>query len=736
MEGRWYFSRGGSTCIYDTNYFCHAEGTDGLLGLLSVNAPLEYTQRILCVSYEATNRGEFPASKGRGAQGWEPQSPCIYIPSKQNRSKIKIACLNVQGCNDPAKRECVGRLCEERGLDVLVLSETKLKGRGEWMFGNLIGRVSGVTSGRAKEGVCIIVSEEWKRYVSEWKEVSSRLMYVRMNVGVSKYVIVGAYGPGSERKKEEREEFWFDLGELVASFEEDEIVCVLGDLNARVGDSKVDGVIGDFGVPGINESGEWMIDWCVQNEMIVCNTLFKKRDVHKYTWFRKVRGMIVENALMDYVCISEKYKNRVTDVNVLRAAGDVQSDHHLVVCSVKVKRGWAPPPPTGEVRAVVKVERLRDDECKKAYEECLKEEWVIHREREIGDVENEWMAFKDAVIRCASRVCGMKRLSKKGIRKGSEWWSEEVERLVKCKREMYVVWLQNKCPQLYERYKSIRNEVKRVVRRAKREADVRWGERLVEDFTSNKKMFWREVNRTRKGVEMKEECVKDVNGRVLAESDEVCERWKEYFDGLLNVNVSGRAEITARPGMNVRVFEKADANVSMKEVLEALCELKCGKACGVDGVKAEYLKCAGYVCAEWMVRLLNVCMSSGRVPSEWKMGCIVPLYKGKGDPLECRNSRGISLLSVPAKVYGKILIRRVIENSEGQVGEEQSGFRKGRGCTDQVFVLRQVCEKMKEKGKQAWIAFMDLEKAYDRIDRHAMWQVMRIYGIGGRVLGF
>ena len=218
---------------------------------------------------------------------------------------MKIACLNVQGCNDPAKRECVGRMFEERGLDVLVLSETKLRGRGERMFGNVVGRVSGVSSGRAKEGVCIIVGEKWKRCVNEWKEVSSRLMYVRMSVGVSKYVIVGAYGPGSEREKEERECFWFDLGELVGSFESDEIVCVLGDLNARVGNVKVQGVIGDYGVPGMNESGEWMIDWCMQYEMTVCNTLFKKSDVHKYTWIRKVRGMIVESALMDYMCIHE-----------------------------------------------------------------------------------------------------------------------------------------------------------------------------------------------------------------------------------------------------------------------------------------------------------------------------------------------------------------------------------------------------------------------------------------------
>ena len=108
--------------------------------------------------------------------------------------------------------------------------------------------------------MCIIVGDEWKSGVREWKEVSSRIMYVRMNVGVSKYVIVGAYGPGSGRKKEERESFWFDLGELVGSFESDEIVCVLGDLNARVGDGKVPGVIGDYGIPGMNESGEWMID--------------------------------------------------------------------------------------------------------------------------------------------------------------------------------------------------------------------------------------------------------------------------------------------------------------------------------------------------------------------------------------------------------------------------------------------------------------------------------------------
>ena len=147
-----------------------------------------------------------------------------------------MACLNVQGCNNPAKRECVGRLFEERGLDVLVLTETKLKGTGQWTFGNVVGRVSGVSEGNAREGVCIIVGENWKKKVTEWKEVSSRLMYVRMKIGESKYVIVGAYGPGSEKKKEERENFWFNLCELFECFGSNKIVvcvCVSGDLNLQ-----------------------------------------------------------------------------------------------------------------------------------------------------------------------------------------------------------------------------------------------------------------------------------------------------------------------------------------------------------------------------------------------------------------------------------------------------------------------------------------------------------------------
>ena len=85
-------------------------------------------------------------------------------------------------------------------------------------------------------------------------------------------------------------------------------------------------------------------------------------------------------------------------------------------------------------------------------------------------------------------------------------------------------------------------------------------------------------------------------------------------------------------------------------------------------------------------------------------------------------------------MYGRVLINRIRDKTENVIAEVQGGFRRGRGCTDQIFTVRQICEKYLGKGKDVYFAFLDLEKAYDRVDRDAMWNVLRLYGIGGRLL--
>ena len=89
-------------------------------------------------------------------------------------------------------------------------------------------------------------------------------------------------------------------------------------------------------------------------------------------------------------------------------------------------------------------------------------------------------------------------------------------------------------------------------------------------------------------------------------------------------------------------------------------------------------------------------MKSGRAPNNWQRVVVIPVYK-KGFRLTCSNCRGVSLLSVAGKWFGKVLNSKLRDCMEGRVLEEQGGFRAKRSCVNQVFTLRQVMEKAIEE---------------------------------------
>ena len=53
---------------------------------------------------------------------------------------------------------------------------------------------------------------------------------------------------------------------------------------------------------------------------------------------------------------------------------------------------------------------------------------------------------------------------------------------------------------------------------------------------------------------------------------------------------------------------------------------------------------------------------------------------------------------------------------------------------DQIFTIKCLCEKFWKKGREVYMAFMDLEKAYDSLNREALWKVMCKYGVRSKLL--
>ena len=93
-------------------------------------------------------------------------------------------------------------------------------------------------------------------------------------------------------------------------------MVVLEDLNSRVRNEVIEGIVGRHGEPGRNESGERLLEMCAEQELVVGNRWFKKNDVYKYTWLRMAEGRVVDKSLMDYVLLPRR--GRLLDVKVWR----------------------------------------------------------------------------------------------------------------------------------------------------------------------------------------------------------------------------------------------------------------------------------------------------------------------------------------------------------------------------------------------------------------------------------
>ena len=79
---------------------------------------------------------------------------------------------------------------------------TRLKRKGEVMFGEVVATVSVMVGGRARERTALLLSGLLMRCVVEWKQVSSRLMWVRVKRERESWVFVSAHGLGSEKSED------------------------------------------------------------------------------------------------------------------------------------------------------------------------------------------------------------------------------------------------------------------------------------------------------------------------------------------------------------------------------------------------------------------------------------------------------------------------------------------------------------------------------------------------------
>ena len=120
---------------------------------------------------------------------------------------------------------------------------------------------------------------------------------------------------------------------------------------------------------------------------------------------------------------------------------------------------------------------------------------------------------------------------------------------------------------------------------------------------------------------------------------------------------------------------------------------KLRKAAGLDNIPAEVLR--NPVCVDLLYKIIRHCFNMGTVPRDWNNGLIKPIPKSDGkDPRDRLRYTGITLISIPCKIYADILNIRLskwIEDNDYLV-EEQNGFRRNKSCKEHIYSLDSVVE--------------------------------------------
>ena len=605
-------------------------------------------------------------------------------------------------------------------LDVLGISEMRWTEQGKIISDGTVVIYSGDSEHHVK-GVGLLLNSTAQQSLIGWKPVNNRIVTARFQSNHAKVTIVQVYAPTEVSDITEKDEFYQQLQDTLDAIPKYDIKILMGDLNAQIDGNQrgLNNTIGTYGTGNtLNDNGERLVALCNANGLIVGNTFFKHKNIHKKTW-RSPDGNTRNE--IDFICISKRWRSSLQDVRVCRGA-DVSSDHYLLTSKIKLKLKRVK---TIKTLRPMATEKLKDHDISKRYHLELSNRFAALQND--ATIENSWENIKTVIRESAEVTVGRRRGSRK-----EQWISDSTWKLIDERRHLKATRDQasdvDQRREMEERYR----QQDKIVKKSCRADKQRWIESQCEEAQNaatrnDTKTTYKIVRQLTGSSSSPTVPIKDKQGNLLLTEDDQNSRWVEHFSEILNQQTPDTlfdfTEERPPPQINISINE-----IRTDEVRKAIKTLKNNKSPGMDEITAEMLKHGKDSIVIELTKLFNKIWNTEEVPDDWRHGVIIKLPK-KGNLSDFGNWRGITLLSIPGKVLNTVILNRLKVDVDKQLREEQGGFRNNRSCTEQILTLRNIMEQCAEHQKSLHINFIDFKKAFDSIHRPSMWHIIRQYCI-------
>ncbi|KAK3510589.1 hypothetical protein QTP70_011797 [Hemibagrus guttatus] len=318
---------------------------------------------------------------------------------------LRIGTLNV-GTMTGKGRE-LADVMERRKVDILCVQETRWKGSKARSIGAGFKLFYyGVDSKR--NGVGVVLKEEFVRNVLEVKRVSDRVMSLKLEIEGTMLNVVSGYAPQVGCELGEKERFWSELDEVMESIPTGERVVIGADFNGHVGEGNTgdEEVMGKFGVKERNLEGQMVVDFAKRMDMGVVNTYFQKREEHRVTYKSGGRS-------------TQKKRSEI---------------------------------------------EMKKEECCEEFRQTLRQ--ALGGQVVLPD---DWETTAEVIRETGRKVLGVSSGRRKED-KETWWWNEEVQDSIQRKRLAKKKWDMDRTEENRQEYKELQRRVKREVSKAKQKA--------------------------------------------------------------------------------------------------------------------------------------------------------------------------------------------------------------------------------------------------------------------------
>uniref|UniRef100_A0A8D8YV05 Craniofacial development protein 2 n=1 Tax=Cacopsylla melanoneura TaxID=428564 RepID=A0A8D8YV05_9HEMI len=621
---------------------------------------------------------------------------------KKKQNILKIGTWNVRSLIRPGKTENLILEMERLNMDIVGISEIKLRDQRDYWQNNHRIIYSGDEKGVA--GVGIVLNKEWGKRVKSIVLLNSRIIMIKLFLNDKEDVaVIQTYFPTSAHIDDEIEEVYDQLDEVLELVEAKDSLIVLGDWNAVVGETKEDNVTGSYGYGRINKRGKRLVDFCKEKEFVITNTLFKQPNNRRYTW--TAPGGINKYQI-DYIMVKRKQQKNVLQSKTYPGA-DINSDHNLL--SMKFR-----PSSRKQFRQFSKKQhfdfsRLKDAETRTKFQDAVKEEINnINDDNAPTNINDKWTVLKNSIVKAASNTLGTTKDSPR-----KPWMNEEIIKLIEERRK-------------YKNSNHIDDRIKyryfkNIVNREAKKAKEVWLGELCEEIESLLKCGKLEKahNLIKKYFNQRRQMgnsIEDENKKLLIDDNDIVKRWKNYIEKLYHDD-DELDELTEE--------DENDGNeITREEFMSALNALKSKKACGKDQIPAELIKALDMDMKDFMFSIIQESYDTGEMPNDFQDSEIVILPK-KARSKRCEDFRTLSILSHTSKILTTIIKRRIEKKIDLQLEEDQFGFRNGKGTREAILSLRLLIDESLRINKPLFIAFVDLQKAFDNVNWNLMLKILK-----------